>query len=45
MDYGLMVLLGVLLWFFLWTKHRLERWEGAVLLAVYVAFLGKTLMI
>ena len=45
MDYGLMVLLGALLWFFLWTKHRLERWEGAVLLAMYVAFLGKTLMI
>ena len=45
LDYGLMVLLGLLLWFFLWTKHRLERWEGAVLLAMYVAFLGKTLMI
>ena len=45
MDYGLMVLLGLLLWFFLWTKHRLERLGGAVLLAVYVAFLGKTLMI
>ena len=45
MDYGLMVLLGALLWFFLWTKHRLERWEGAVLLAMYVAFLGKTMMI
>ena len=42
LDYGIMAFLGLILWFFLWTKNKLERWEGAVLLTIYIAFLGKT---
>jgi cation:H+ antiporter len=44
-DYGLMLFLGLLLWFFLRTRHKLERWEGAVLLLIYVAFLVKTMIV
>lgn len=25
-------------WYFVWTKHRLERWEGAALFTAYVVF-------
>ena len=45
LDYGIMAFLGLILWFFLWTKNKLERWEGAVLLAIYIAFLGKTFFV
>ena len=38
-DYLLMVVLAVLLWFFLFTRRTLERWEGALLLAIYVAYI------
>ena len=41
-DYDLMMGLGLLLWFFLRTRNKLERWEGAVLLLAYVLFLGRT---
>ncbi len=44
-DYALMVFLGVLLWVFLRSKHLLERWEGFVLTAIYVAYLAKTIII
>ena len=27
-----------LFWFFVWTKHKLDRWEGAVLFVFYVLF-------
>ena len=39
LDYLLMVVLAVLLWFFLFTRRTLERWEGALLLALYVAYI------
>lgn len=39
LDYLLMVVLAVLLWFFLFTRRTLERWEGALLLAIYVAYI------
>jgi len=39
-DYLLMVGLAVLLWLFLFTKRTLERWEGAVLLLTYVAYIA-----
>lgn len=38
-DYMLMTFLIILLWFFLGTKRLLERWEGAVLLAIYLIYL------
>ena len=39
-DYGVMLVLGVLLWVFLYMGHRLSRWEGAVLLAIYVGYIA-----
>ncbi|MBR5374041.1 MAG: calcium/sodium antiporter [Paludibacteraceae bacterium] len=39
LDYLLMVVLAVLLWFFLFTRRTLERWEGALLLVIYVAYI------
>lgn len=41
-DYTLMFTLAFLLWLFLRTKYVLERWEGAVLLAIYILFIAKT---
>ncbi|MBR0037728.1 MAG: calcium/sodium antiporter [Bacteroidales bacterium] len=43
-DYILMIALGFILWLFLRTKHLLERWEGILLLVIYLAFLGNTIM-
>lgn len=43
-DYMLMILLGVLLWLFLFTKRLLERWEGVVLVLLYVAYIVKTVV-
>jgi cation:H+ antiporter len=44
-DYALMVILGVILWLFLRTKHELERWEGVVLTIIFIAYLAKTVVI
>ncbi|MBO4753310.1 MAG: calcium/sodium antiporter [Bacteroidales bacterium] len=44
-DYVLMIILGVLLWVFLRSKYVLERWEGFVLTAIYVAYLAKTIIL
>lgn len=43
-DYILMVLLGFLLWLFLCTKRTLERWEGGVLLAIYIGYIAYTVV-
>lgn len=43
-SYALMIILGLLLWLFLRTRHLLERWEGMVLLMLYIAFLFYTVM-
>lgn len=43
-DYVLMVALGLLLWLFLRTKHLLERWEGAVFVLIYVAYIARTVL-
>ncbi|MBQ0022598.1 MAG: calcium/sodium antiporter [Prevotellaceae bacterium] len=43
-DYILMGGLGLLLWAFLATKHKLERWEGAVLLTIYILFIARTVI-
>lgn len=40
----LMVVLG-LFWLFTRSKHKLERWEGAVLVGIYAMFLGLQLML
>ena len=44
-DYALMVILGVMLWLFLRTKHELERWEGVVLTIIFIAYLAKTVVV
>lgn len=43
-DYALMLFLGLLLWLFLHTNRLLERWEGGVLLTIYVLFIAKTIL-
>lgn len=43
-DYILMIALGLMLWLFLRTKHLLERWEGVVLLLIYVAYIVRTVI-
>jgi cation:H+ antiporter len=40
----LIIILG-LFWLFTKSKHKLERWEGAVLVGVYAMFVGLQLMI
>lgn len=44
-DYLLMVALGSILWFFLRTQNKLARWEGAILVIIYVAYLIRTIYI
>ena len=44
-DYLAMFALGLLLWLFLRTRHLLERWEGAVLLLLYLLYIAKTLIV
>ena len=43
-DYLLMVAICLLLWFFMRTRHLLERWEGGVLLFIYVAYIVWTVV-
>lgn len=43
-DYLLMTFLGLLLWLFLRTKHRLERWEGVVLFSIYILYIVKLII-
>lgn len=43
-DYLVMSVLVILLWVFLITNRLLERWEGAVLLLSYVAYIAYTLI-
>lgn len=43
-DYICMVALSGLLWFFLSTKKTLERWEGIVLVTIYVGYITYTVM-
>ena len=38
-DFGMMVLGMVLLWLFSRTKYKVERWEGAVLTIVFLAYM------
>lgn len=43
-DYAVMSGLVLLLWFFLATNAKLERWEGALLFFIYVAYIAYTLV-
>ena len=38
-DAWIMVFCSVMVWIFTWTGERLVRWEGAVMVACYAAFL------
>ena len=42
-DYLFMIGLSLLLWFFMSTKRVLERWEGVVLLLLYVGYVAYTI--
>lgn len=44
-DYSVMLLLAPLLWYFLFTNRRLERYEGWILTGIYVLYIAKTLVI
>lgn len=44
-DYALMTLLAFMLWFFLRTKHLLERYEGVILFTIYLAYIARTVII
>lgn len=43
-DYMIMAALSIVLWVFLLTNRTLERWEGAVLTLVYVAYVARTVI-
>lgn len=43
-DYLIMLFLCMLLWFFMRTARLLERWEGAVLLAIYIGYIARTVI-
>lgn len=40
LDYALMLLSMVLLWLFSRTKFRIERWEGLLLIVLYIAYVA-----
>lgn len=44
-DYCTMIAVGLLLWFFLYTHRSLVRYEGAILIAFYVAYLIRTIVV
>lgn len=39
-DYGIMTLSMLLLWCFSYTKFKIERWEGIVLLVIFFAYMS-----
>ena len=44
LDYLLMGGLAILLWLFMFTRRTLERWEGGVLLAIYIGYIAYTVV-
>jgi cation:H+ antiporter len=38
-DFALLVLSGVLFWLFAKTRHLIQRWEGVLLMAVYLGYI------
>ena len=45
LDYLLMILLSLILWFFMRTHHRIERFEGVFLLLFYVAYIASLVVL
>lgn len=43
-DYIVMSALAIILWLFLRTRYKLERWEGALLFVSYCGYIAATLM-
>ena len=42
LDFGVMILLTALVWLFAWwPRGRIARWEAAILLAMYVAYIAQ----
>ena len=42
LDFGVMILLTVLVWLFAWLpKGRIDRWEAAILLLIYIGYIGQ----
>lgn len=44
-DYAVMLGLGLVLWLFLQTHHKIVRYEGAILLTIYCLYIARTLMV
>ncbi len=44
LDLSVMVISVIMLWFFSYTKYRIERWEGGALVLVFAAYMGWLLM-
>lgn len=44
-DYLAMITVGIILWFFLYTHRSLVRYEGAILVLLYVAYIIRTIVI
>ena len=40
LDFGMMMLSMVLLWFFSFTKYKVERWEGYAMLALFAGYMA-----
>ena len=40
LDFGMMMLSMLLLWFFSFTKYKVERWEGIVMLTLFVGYMA-----
>ena len=39
-DFAVMTISMVLLWLFAYTKYIIERWEGALLTALFIGYLS-----
>lgn len=39
-DFGVMSLSVILLWLFCFTKYELERWEGMLMVSIFVAYMS-----
>lgn len=40
LDFGMMMVSIVLLWFFSFTKYKVERWEGILMLLLFFAYMA-----
>ena len=42
-DTILLIIFSLMMWAFAWTRGMIVRWEGAVMIACYVAFIGNAI--